>query len=258
MQATRWFIDWRCAELPAIGWLTAGLLLAAAVLGLALFRERPRHAAMVYSPRLAWLRAGLYFCGVALLATQTGVMAALLAQPPLRAGQLSDPLWLGLTALCVALFAWGYLYWWPRGTLTHGRRLYLLPALLFGLAWGTSSALLLLSVYALLELLQWPAPVTALLAFLLIAIYNMNYQSGWWDLHVSPPHNVRAWNARKVLGAHNPFLLATLAHLVLFGNVLIFVGLYAAAMAASAVAMRLPPFWESDGPAVSVDSALGE
>ncbi len=258
MQPSHWFTAWRCADSPLVGWLVAALLLLAAVLGVLLFIERPRHAPMVYSPRLAWLRAGLYGCAVALLASQTGVLAALLAQPPLQPGQPSDPLWLGLTGLCVALFAWGYLYWWPRGTLHHGRRLYLLPALFFGLAWGASSALLLLSIYALLEALQWPAIVTALLTLLLIAIYNMNYQSGWWDLHVSPPHNIRAWNARKVLGAHNPFLLATLTHFVLFGNVAIFVGLYAAAMAASAVAMRLPPFWVADGPEVSLATASGE
>jgi hypothetical protein len=186
------------------------------------------------------------------------VLPALVSEPLILPGQLASPGWLALSALCAALLIWGYVIWWPRGTLTYGRRLYLLPSVLFGLAWGACGSLLLLSVYAIVEGFQWPAWVTALLSVLVVAIYNVNYQSGWWDIHVSPPHNIRAWNNRKVIGAHNPFLIATLAHLVLFGNVALFVLIYAAALACSAVAMHFPPFWEADGPRVSLDTAIGE
>jgi hypothetical protein len=86
----------------------------------------------------------------------------------------------------------------------------------------------------------------------------MNYQLGWWDIHVSPPHNIKATNTGKVLLAHNPFLLTSLAYLLIYGNVGIYVILYACALAASAVALRFPPFWAEDGDKVSVDSAMGE
>ena len=117
---------------------------------------------------------------------------------------------------------------------------------------------MVMTVYAVFESLQFAAPLTALATLVIFAVYNLNYQLGWWDIHVSPPHNIRAWNNRKVIGAHNPFLLATLTHFVLFANVGLFTLFYAAAMAASAVAMRFPPFWEPDGPAVSMETAIGE
>jgi hypothetical protein len=87
--------------------------------------------------------------------------------------------------------------------------------------------------------------------------YGQIYQSGWWDIHVSPPHNIRATNAKKVLFGHMPFLAIALAHFTLFGNALLFVAFHAAALACSAVAMRFPPFWEKDGPVVSKETALG-
>ena len=71
--------------------------------------------------------------------------------PCVLPGQLTDPLWLGLTALWTVATVWGYVYWWPRGTLTYGRKLYLAPQVLFGLAWGLTSGQLTLVLWALVE-----------------------------------------------------------------------------------------------------------
>lgn len=250
------------AHLPPVGtglgYFVLATLAAALVLGVLLARERPRHDPGRHSPRLAWLRAGLYFCGVLLVAWLAGVLEAIVRAPVVRPGQAADPAWLALTGLCWALLGWGYLYWWPRGTLTHGRRAWPLASALFGLGWGACAGLVLLVFYAIYARFQWSVLGTAAATFVTAAIYSLNYQAGWWDIHVSPPHNLRAWNARKVLFAHQPFMLATLAHLALFGNAALFVGWYALAMSASAVAMRFPPFWEADGPPVSLETALGE
>ena len=101
-------------------------------------------------------------------------------------------------------------------------------------------------------------PVTALLVYGLFAVFNLNFQLCWWDIKVSPPHNVRAWNAKKVLFAHNPFLIASLAYFTIYGNAAIYALLQAAALAAAAVAMRFPPFWLPDGTQkVSRETALG-
>ncbi len=86
----------------------------------------------------------------------------------------------------------------------------------------------------------------------------MNYQLGWWDIHVSPPHNLRATNNGKVLFAHQPFLIASLGFLLVYGNVGIYVILNALALCCSAVALRFPPFWAEDGPRVSMETAIGE
>lgn len=256
MEATRYFVDYQAD--PGLAYLVAILVTVALILGVMLFIERPKHDPARHSPRMAWLRAGIYFCFVGIIAWLTGVYGGMSRHMLVTPDQLSDPLWIGMTALCVALLVWGYIIWWPRGTIVHGRRSYPVPAILFGLFWGAASAWTLLSIYAVCEMFGLPAIVNAVLTLVVIAVYNINYQSGWWDIHVSPPHNIRAWNNRKVLGAHNPFLIATLTHLVLFGDAALFTLFYAGAMACSTLAMHFPPFWEVDGPAVSLDTALGE
>lgn len=234
------------------------LMICAVALGVLLFRERPKHEPMVHSPPLAWIRGGLYFCFVLAFSWTTGVFKTVVQSPLATPEQLSSPAWLAFTAICFAVFAWGYLYWWPRGTLTHGRQLYLFPALLFGLTWGACGALFILSILSILEVFQWPRLATAIILVVPIAVYNLNFQSGWWDLHVSPPHNIRAWNNKKVMFAHQPFLLATLGYLFTYGNVGIYVILNALAIGASAVAMRFPPFWDQDAGPVSLATAEGE
>jgi len=233
------------------------LLVAATVLAQLFLQARNRHPDNVHSPPLAWMRAGLYFSVVLTVSWLAGVLPVLLHAPLVRPGQTGDAFWLALTVLCVALVVWGYIIWWPRGTLTYGRRLYPVTQLLFGAVWGSCSAQVPLVFWAVIEAFGFGRWVNALVVIFLLSGFSQIYQSGWWDIHVSPPHNVRAWNAKKVLFGHMPFLLATLAHLAIYGNAAIFVLLHASAMACSALAMRFPPFWEQDGPPVSKESAIG-
>jgi len=229
-----------------------------AVLGVLLFRERSKHEPDRYSPPMAWLRAGLYFGAVLVFSWTTGVFQTVVGAPLATPEQLANPAWLISTVLCFAVVVWAYVYWWPRGTLTHGRRLYFIPTLIYGLAWGICAGLLFLSIYSILEVFQFPRLVNAVLFVMLLSVYSMNYQLGWWDIHVSPPHNIKATNAGKVLLAHNPFMLSSLAYLLVYGNVGIYVVLNACALGASAIALRFPPFWAEDGGKVSFDTAIGE
>jgi len=238
-------------------WAVLAVILGATVLAQVFMVQRTRHPEGVYSPPLAWMRAGLYFSVVLVLSWLTGVLRVLVHAPCVPPGDLGNPLWLGLTGLWIGVTLWAYVYWWPRGTLTHDRRLHLLPQALFGLAWGFASGQLTLVMWAVLEEFGLGRWVTALLVFFLLSGYGQVYQSAWWDIQVSPPHNIRATNAKKVLFGHMPFLLVGLTHFALFGNALVFVGFHMAALACSAVAMRFPPFWEQDGPAVSRDTAIG-
>jgi xanthosine utilization system XapX-like protein len=228
------------------------------VLGILLFRERSRHEPMVHSPPMAWLRAGIYFCFVLTFSWVTGVFKVVVSTPLATPEQLTDPKWIGFLILNLAVIVWAYVYWWPRGTITHGRKLYLVPSIVYGLTWGLCAGLLFLSIYSILEVFQWPRLVNALVLVGLVGIYNMNYQLGWWDIHVSPPHNLRATNNGKVAFAHQPFLIASLSFLLIYGNVGIYVMLNSLALCCSAVALRFPPFWEKDGPQVSMDTAIGE
>lgn len=239
-------------------YLVLVVMAVCAVLGALLFRERSRHEPMVHSPPMAWLRAGIYFCFVFVFSWVTGVFKAVVSAPLATPEQLGDPVWIGSLVLCLAVVAWAYVYWWPRGTITHGRKLYLAPTLLYGLAWGASAGLFFLSVYSIIEVFQWPRLANAVVLVALLGVYNMNYQLGWWDIHVSPAHNLRATNNGKVLFAHQPFLIASLSFLLVYENLGIYVILNALALCASAVALRFPPFWAGDGDPVSMDTAIGE
>jgi hypothetical protein len=235
-----------------------GVLLYMCILGVLLYLQRSRHEPDRHSPPMAWIRAGLYFGFTLVFSWSTGVFQTVVNSPLATAEQTADPVWWGATALCFAVVVWSYVYWWPRGTLTHDRPLHLLPTLFHGLAWGACTGLFYLAIYSVLELFQFPRLGTAFLFVAMLSVYNMNYQLGWWDIHVSPPHNIRATNAGKVGLAHNPFLLTSLTYLLVYGNVGIYVLLNTCALGASAVAMRFPPFWAEDGGKVSVDTALGE
>ena len=234
------------------------VLLFMLVFGVLLFRERSRHEPARHSPRMSWLRAGLYFGAALIFSWSTGVFQTVVHSPLATAEQLANPVWLTFTVVCFAVVVWAYVYWWPRGTLTHGRKLYLIPTLLYGLAWGACTGFLYLSIYSVIELFQFPRLVTAILLVVILSVYNMNYQLGWWDIHVSPPHNIKSTNTGKVMLAHNPFLLTSLAYLVIYGNIGIYVILNTCALGASAVAMKFPPFWAEDGGKVSFNTAIGE
>jgi hypothetical protein len=238
-------------------WFILAVIILATVLAQVFMIQRTKHAENVHSPPLAWLRASLYFSVVLVLSWATGVLQVLVHVPCVPAQDLANPLWQWLTALWTIVTIWAYVYWWPRGTLTYDRKLYLVPQVLFGLAWGFCSGQLTLVMWAVVEEFGFSRWITALGVFFLLSGYGQVYQSAWWDIHVSPPHNIRATNAKKVLFGHMPFLIIGLTHFVLFGNALVFVGFHAAALACSSVAMRFPPFWAKDGPVVSRETAIG-
>jgi uncharacterized membrane protein YbhN (UPF0104 family) len=238
------------------------VMLAVIVLGLALgsvfFNVRAAHDPSIYSPKIAWIRAWIYYCFVILLGWVTGVLGYILERPLIAAGRTDDALWWSVVGVCWLIAIWGYVYWWPRGTITHGRKLHLLPALIHGSMWGLSAGLLYLSFYAMIEQFGFPAIVNGIALVLVVAVYSMNYQLGWWDVFVSPPHNQRATNNGKVAFAHQPFMLATLTLLIMYGDAGLFAVLTIFVMTCSAIAMRFPSFRDSDGPVVSRDTAVGE
>ncbi len=193
-----------------------------------------------YSPRLAWMRGGIYFVSSSILCILTGVFPALISKPIATVENLSSLNWWLFTGLCVGVIYFAYFYLWPKGTLTHGRELHLPSVLVFGLFWGLSEGQVFLSVWAVIEKYIQNIWVVALIAFLVIATFKGVWQSQYWDIHVSPEHNIPEWNGKKVLFGHVPNLVCTLSYLALFGNAFIFLALQTAGIMYSAYYMHFP------------------
>ena len=197
-----------------------------------------------YNPRLAWIRAAIYFVVCFAIAHFTGALQMALAQPLASAENLQDVKWILFTLLCIAIEIWGYVYLWPRGTLTHGRQLYWSMVLTFGLLWGLSEGLLFLSVFVLASKLIASKIVVWLISFTVISTFLGLWHQFYWDIYVAPEHNILEWNGRKVLFAHVPNIVITLTYLCLYGNAGIFVLCQTFALVASTYFMRFPPFWD--------------
>ena len=202
-----------------------------------------RMSTNTYDPRSAWLRAVIYFVICFAIAHFTGALALVLSQPLASADNLHDVRWVLFTLLCIAVEVWGYVYLWPRGTLTHGRQLYWSVVLTFGLLWGLSEGLLFLSVFVLTS--QWIASklLVWIISFSVISTFLGLWHQFYWDIYVAPEHNILEWNIKKVLYAHIPNIVITLTYLSLYGNAGIFVLCQTFALVASTYFMRFPPFW---------------
>ena len=227
------------------------------VLSVSFLSVRKDKDTSLYSPKLAWMRAGLYFCACFILSWATGVLKTLVNAPFVTQAHLSDPGWIAMTVLCFIVVGFAYLYWWPQGTVTHGRKLYFIPTLAFGILWGLSEAQLFLSVYALAEKFGVARWINALIAYFVIGAFNGAYHALWWDIHISPPHNIREWNSKKVLFGHTPNLIITLIYFTLYGSAGIYVLLQTIGLTASTLVMRFPPWFETGGQRVDKDTGLG-
>jgi len=175
-----------------------------------------------YSPRVAWIRGGIYFASCFILSILTGVFQTLISKPIATSENFSNAYWWIFTFICAIVIYIAYFIIWRRGTLTHGRELHIPSVLTFGLLWGLSEGQLMLSVWAIVEKFLSNVLVIGIVSFLIISTFKGLWQSQYWDIYVSPEHNIPEWNLKKVLLGHIPNLIFTLTYLAIFGNALIF------------------------------------
>lgn len=233
---------------PEFPWLVnlAAVAVFAAALLFGLIRGRQRTIEpKTWNAQLAWLRAAAYFCLCFAISVGSGVLPTILASPLASDAQLANPLWIAMTVACTVVILVGYAVIWPIGTFNDGRKAHPLLTPLYGLVWGICQGLLFLSFWALAEKTGLGVWWVAGISYLLIGAYNGVWHHFFWDIYVSPPHNYKVWNGRKVLFAHTPNLLICLTYLALFGNAGIYVLLQALALGISAWVMRFPAPWDS-------------
>lgn len=193
-----------------------------------------------YDVGLAWRRAIVYAVACLLIGGATGVLGDIVTEPPVSAAQCAEPWWWLWTTACLAVVVVGYWVVWPMGTLTHGRPL-VPSATLFGLMWGIAEGVLFASVWAVADDLagRW---VAVALTFVVLSAYLGLWHQLYWDIKVSPDHNIAEWNARKVVLVHVPNLLVTLPYLAVTGSVGLFVLFQTIGLVGSARAMHFPGF----------------
>ncbi|MEM7334075.1 MAG: hypothetical protein AAF490_18465 [Chloroflexota bacterium] len=218
------------------------LLVALVGLGSSLYLLAPQKRGP-YRPAVAWNIAGIVILGYFLISWLTGVLKTILSQPLIREGQLADPQWVAFTSGCFLVVVVGYWVIWPKGTLTHGRKLSLTAIFTFGILWGLGEGQFLMSILAIVERFNLSLLWTGFIAYFLIAAFKGAWQSLFWDIYVSPEHNIEEWNGPKVLFVHTPNMIFSLTYVLLYENVAIFVLLQIIALVGSTYFMHFPPFW---------------
>ena len=201
-----------------------------------------------YQPLRAWRLAGVYLLLLTALSTLAGTTQWLIRQPLATASQLADPCWWLLLLACLLVTLEAYGLYWPRHTLRFGRPRRPLAQVGFGLAWGLALGLWMLTLVRWAR--QWlpgegAAAVPALLlAFGLISLWQALVQSYFWGVHVTPEHDTPASNRCKVWRCHVPFLASGLVFLGCYGDAALFVGLQMLCLVITALAMRMPAWWD--------------
>lgn len=198
-----------------------------------------------YSPHLAWIRGGIYFASCFILSILTGVFQTLISKPIATSENFSYIYWWIFTFVCAIVIYIAYFIIWRRGTLTHGRELHKPSVLTFGLLWGLSEGQLILSIWAIVEKFSSNIFFIGIVSFLIISTFKGLWQSQYWDIYVSPEHNIPEWNLKKVLLGHIPNLIFTLIYLAMFGNVLIFLLFQTSGLMICTYYMHFPK-WTAD------------
>ena len=224
-------------------WIAGLALLILVIAGIAYLAQRGREPG-VYVPSLAWLRALLYFSAALLLSWSLGVLQSLLTQPLLTAEQLNDRWWQAVTLLYLVVLWVGYAILWPRGTFTDGRSAHPLVTTLYGLLWGLCHGQLFLGIWAIAELTGLASYWVAGITYVVLSGYNFAYHQFFWDIYVSPPHNIESWNLKKVQYCHAPNLLIGLAWLATWGNFGLWLLLQTAVLTICVHAMRFPAWYD--------------
>lgn len=226
--------------------LFAGLIgiTLAALLALRFTRYR-HHPWDIHYPKLAWLRAGIYFCLCHLVSYASGAMALLLSSPVATAEQLADQRWWLATAGVYAFILFAYACVWSYFTPVFERRRHVPISALFGLLWGLSSGQLFLSVWVLAGTAGLPDWGRWLATFLVLSAWQPNWHSIYWDHYIAPEHDTPMTQKIKALGCHIPNLIVTLTWLMHHDNALLFVGTQVVACTSAAIGMRYPAPWDA-------------
>ncbi len=220
-----------------------GIAMLLAVLAGTWFLRFRHHPWDIYYPKLAWLRAGMYFCACYLLSYWSGALRLLVESPVAAPEQLADPGWRYFTAGYYLFIFVAYAGVWSYFTPVFERRSNRLVSATFGFLWGLSSGQLFLSLWLLVGRLGMPEWGTWLVTFLILGVYQPNWHNIYWDHYIAPEHDTPMTQKIKALGCHIPNLAIGLTCLTMHGSYLVFVSAQVIACVSAALGMRYPAPW---------------
>lgn len=236
-------------------------LVVAAGFAVALRRRTAPREVWRYDTVAAWLRAFTYFAVCWAIAFATGTVATITSNPLVFPGQTQSWLWWLLTALAFGIAVVGYWVVWARGTRPHGRRIAWPETPLFGIAWGVSEGLLMASVWVVATRV-WRAllgdgglsdTLVLVTVIVVLSAWIALWHALYWDIHISPEHNIVEWNTVKVAVVHTPNVVVSTAWLTAWENLGLFVVVQTIALLGSSMTMPFPTFrrphpQDPDGP----------
>lgn len=201
-----------------------------------------------YSPAKAWRFAAVYWVLLLGMSALAGTPQRLLSQPLATGQQLHSLSWWGSLLAATAVTLWVYAGDWRRHTLRFGRRIRPLIQSAFGLCWGVSLGLWMLTLIHWAS--GWPSEqnggkeIAFLTSFTLISIWQALIQGYFWGVYVAPEHDTPASNRSKVWRCHIPHLLASLLFFFLQGNAALFIALQITSLVLMSIASAMPPWWD--------------
>lgn len=191
-----------------------------------------------HQPARSWTIAIVYFAMCWLIAVATGAWT--LFETPLGRDAVGRP---GFWALWLVVLVSAYVgYWviWPMGTHTADRPRRPVVGVLFGAAHGVSEGMLYGAFWWVIDQRDVGRAWTIFLTLGAVAAFNGAWRTLVWDVWVTPPHNIDAWNVRKVAFVHLPVLTLSVMHLTTYRSVVVFLSAQIVALVGAAIYMRLP------------------
>lgn len=196
-----------------------------------------------YVPKIAWTRAGIYFCCCYLLSYATGAMELILNSPIVTPEQLANNNWIIYTGICALFIVGAYSIVWCYYTPVFERKRNILISALFGALWGSSSGQLFLSIWLIANMVDWPIWAAWIATWLCLGAYQPNWHNIYWDHYIAPEHDTPMTQKIKALGCHIPNLSILLVYLALYDNYFIFVLAQVVACTSAGIGMRYPAPW---------------
>ncbi|MHA2123951.1 MAG: hypothetical protein ACXABO_02220 [Promethearchaeota archaeon] len=196
-----------------------------------------------WKPGAAWTRALIYISFCNIIIALSGTLDQILTQPIFTIEQISNSSWIFYCLFCFIYIFIAYWILWSRMTLTFNRKYYIFSEIIFGVIWGFSTGGLLLSIYHLWRLMNFPGWALYLFSFASSGLWQYFIQDYFWDVYVSPEHDTYKSIIVKTIVCHIPNLAISLGFLLIWNNYVIFITLFIFALTASSIFQKFPSPW---------------